>query len=156
MTHAWLLLLVDPAEPLVCQVRPTQCQVTHYRHAAWKLEQIADMRRTPHHTGRTTFEGITWTEAHSVAVFDWKDDDVTLTFHGERLSEFHLVSVAAYLRQQADTPVLQTLVTQALTVFQQAHEERQAQAIAAAAAANGGSAGGPPHVDPSKVIILGR
>lgn len=151
VTRAWVLLLVDPAEPVTCQMRMGgSLQVTHLRHAAWLLEQVALKRRQSHFTGRSHFEGITWSDEHSVAVLEWSDDVCTLMFHGKHLSEFHVVTAASALRERADSLGLQQVVLQVLQGFEQAKGEARAAAdIAQSLRGNGGP-------DPKNIVILGR
>lgn len=148
MTRAWVLLLVDPAEPLTCQLRfGGSLQVTHLRHGAWLLEQG---QRGSRFTGRSSFEGIAWTDEHSVCIIEWQDDNAAITFHGKHLSEFHMVSAAAALRERADAPSLQNAVLAVLQGFEQAKAEALSAGEALRAVPGNG---GPPA---GKVILLGR
>lgn len=151
VTRCWVMLLVDPAEPVTCQLRFSgELQVTHLRHAAWLLEQVALGRRRAHFTGRGSFDAVSWTDEHSVALLEWRDDDCGMTFHGKPLSEFHLVSAAAALRERADTLAVQQAVLAVLQGYDQARQEaRSAAATLEQVQGNGGPIGG-------KIILLGK
>lgn len=146
------MLLVDPSDPVTCQMRMTgDIQQTHLRHGAWLLERIAGGDRRSHFTGRSSFEGVSWSDECSVCILDWEDDVCSLTFHGKHLSEFHIVSAAAALRERADVAAMQNAVLAVL----QGYDNAKAQAQSAAEAmqkvqGNGGIPGA------GKIILLGK